>query len=586
MQASERSYGVLNRKSQLILGMALVMVYLLHCLALNFVVDDAYITFQYVKNFIHGEGLVYTSGERVEGYTNFLWAMLLRLGVWLAPAGTDFLPIAQTLGVTFGAATILVTLRFSLLVNPKTGTASAIAAGLLAVSAPFIAWSTAGLETTLFALLIASASFCYLASPESSRLTPLLFALAAMTRAEGLLFFGIVSCHLAIAEFRRGESPMSRRVLLWMLTFAVLYVPFYVWRFNYYGYPLPNVFYAKVGSGLDQYLRGLRYLREYLFSYGGILLALPLPFLVDRLKRDQWLQVLLPQVLLYGFYVVYVGGDGLAFQRFWVPILPFACLLTQEAIREAWRRAALLRVPLAANCAAAGIVLLACNGALLSAKRSMGPVLFPDSHRWQDTQSGLTFPGRGSDHPYLSFDNYFIERQRIAARWLDANAEPQSVAASTPAGAIAYYSHLRIIDMLGLNDVHIAHYGHAGRGWKRAGHEKGDGRYVLSRSPDFVLLGNVAVLPRPLDEDEMPGKLIHTSEYEIWADPDFHRQYERVSVDLGGPDIFRYFTFYKKKSVALKNTRGFVVSSEALAQTGVPETGAKLVNPIPRQVTE
>ncbi len=40
--------------------------------------------------------------------------------------------------------------------------------------------------------------------------------------------------------------------------------------------------------------------------------------------------------------------------------------------------------------------------------------------------------------------------------------------------------------MLGLNDAHIANVeiGPMGRGL--AGHEKGDGRYVLSRKPDFI----------------------------------------------------------------------------------------------------
>jgi len=35
--------------------------------------DDAYISFRYVRNFVEGRGLVFNPGERVEGYTNFLW---------------------------------------------------------------------------------------------------------------------------------------------------------------------------------------------------------------------------------------------------------------------------------------------------------------------------------------------------------------------------------------------------------------------------------------------------------------------------------------------------------------------------------
>ena len=45
--------------------------------------------------------------------------------------------------------------------------------------------------------------------------------------------------------------------------------------------------------------------------------------------------------------------------------------------------------------------------------------------------------------------------------------------------------------MLGLNDAHIGHTSTADLGKGRAGHEKGDGKYVLSRSPDYILMGNV-----------------------------------------------------------------------------------------------
>jgi len=337
-------------------------------------------------------------------------------------------------------------------------------------------------------------------------------------------------------------------MLTWVLPFAVVFLPYFVWRLSYYGYPLPNTFYAKVGGGVDQWVRGLKYVRTYLFNYGGLLVALPMPFLWLR-GKEEWIQVLFAQVVVYGTYVVYVGGDGLAYQRFMAPMTPFLFLLAQESIRSAyeWARenTALARGVAAAAC------LWTVGAATLGASPSAGPVLFPASSRWYEAQSEVSFPGTGSDHPYLNFDNYFVERQKLAAEWLDANAPKDSVMAATPAGSIGYYSHLRVIDMLGLNDVHIAHFGHGGRTWSRAGHDKGDGKYVLSRSPDFILLGNVAVLPRALTEEDMSHKLVRTSEDEIWADPEFHRQYELVSVKLNDSGVFQYFTFYKKKSVTL-----------------------------------
>ena len=170
----------------------------------------------------------------------------------------------------------------------------------------------------------------------------------------------------------------------------------------------------------------------------------------------------------------------------------------------------------------------------------------PLSARWSEPKSEVSFPD--ASHGYRFFDPYFVERQRIAAQWLEANAPEGSVIASTPAGSIAYHSSHPVIDMLGLNDEHIAHGQVGEMGSRRAGHEKGDGAYVLSREPEFILLGNVAVLARPLSEEEMPAKIVQRSEEEIWASPEFHRDYERVAVEVGTEGLFRWFTFWRRKS--------------------------------------
>src|ERR1044072_2429548 len=52
-------------------------------LRLAWLCDDAYISFRYADNLVHGLGLVYNAGERVEGYSNFLWTMGIALGMRL-----------------------------------------------------------------------------------------------------------------------------------------------------------------------------------------------------------------------------------------------------------------------------------------------------------------------------------------------------------------------------------------------------------------------------------------------------------------------------------------------------------------------
>jgi len=48
--------------------------------------DDAFISFRYAQNLVDGNGLVFNPGERVEGYTNLSWTLLmagvLAAGIW------------------------------------------------------------------------------------------------------------------------------------------------------------------------------------------------------------------------------------------------------------------------------------------------------------------------------------------------------------------------------------------------------------------------------------------------------------------------------------------------------------------------
>src|SRR5262245_15180176 len=60
-------------------ALALTLILLLaHAASYSFLTDDAYISFRYARNLADGHGLVFNpGGERVEGYSNFLWVLIL-----------------------------------------------------------------------------------------------------------------------------------------------------------------------------------------------------------------------------------------------------------------------------------------------------------------------------------------------------------------------------------------------------------------------------------------------------------------------------------------------------------------------------
>ena len=80
--------------------------------------DDAYISFRYARNFAEGNGLVWNLGERVEGYTNFLWTLGLGLGIRLTGLPAEVLGLWGCLAVL--AANLLVVWRIGrALVGPR-----------------------------------------------------------------------------------------------------------------------------------------------------------------------------------------------------------------------------------------------------------------------------------------------------------------------------------------------------------------------------------------------------------------------------------------------------------------------------------
>src|SRR5687767_3321612 len=115
-------------------------------------IDDAYISYQYARNFVEGRGLVFNPGEYVEGYSNTLWTLLVAVGVAL---GGDAASVGWLLGVLGGAGALVVTYTYArAVVRREHAWQAVVAAGVVASATSFAVWSVQGLETALFAALV------------------------------------------------------------------------------------------------------------------------------------------------------------------------------------------------------------------------------------------------------------------------------------------------------------------------------------------------------------------------------------------------------------------------------------------------
>jgi len=312
------------------LGCAVHLYLLYH---FNFTQDDAYISFRYAQNWVAGHGLVYNAGERIEGYTNFLWT------IWLVGgrlAGMDLVLFSRILGALFGLGTIVMLFGLGHIVTAdKSGRGNSLVSGaaclILGTAYAFAYWAISGLETAAFTFMLTAAlAAFYRRSPTAA----VFLVLATLLRPEGALAAVII---LALDWFshRKITAYAGWMAALW----ALFLLPMGVFKLSYYGSLGPNPFYAKTAFGTPQLLDGARYAGQFFWHYlaAGVL-ALPAIFIVGRLTSP--LKAAMGFVLLYTLYIVAVGGDVLKVDRFFVPLMPIVAVIVVAGffrlIRHRW----------------------------------------------------------------------------------------------------------------------------------------------------------------------------------------------------------------------------------------------------------
>jgi arabinofuranosyltransferase len=442
-----------------------------HALLFDFINDDAYISFRYARNLAqHGE-LVFNLGERVEGFTNFLWTLLLAGGIKLGISPVVF---SRFLGVAFAVGTLGLLVRFSLrLDGERPSRWHAVAPVGMAALGAFACWCTGGLETQLFTFLLLLSFERLLNEMANGRgfISGGCFALAAMTRPEGALLFAVAALYRVARNLQRERRlKPTFSELYWVAAFVVVFVPYFVWRWSYYGWPFPNTFYVKSAGGADTWLRGLHYLRRFAEDYGvgflALVVALGWPAPHNWRRRDLF-ELFGVTALVFGLYVVQVGGDFMGLYRFILPILPLGALCVQEAARTLTDR--LSRYVTRPVLTAAGITAFA---AFVAGSLKV-------SHRASQVSSD-----RGIDSPgYL---RHYVEERLPVGLWMAQHVRPEHLASVGGAGVIPYYSGIRAFDCYGLVDQTIAHDPRMTVA-TRPGHQKWPSfPYLFSRKPTLI----------------------------------------------------------------------------------------------------
>lgn len=414
-------------------------------------VDDAYIAFRYAENLaLHGE-LTYNVGEDpVEGYTGLLMPLLIAGAILL---GISPITASHTIGIT--ALGVCLLALHGLLARLRVSTVQIIATMILFVSAGFLYTNAlSGLETLPFTalLLLATLQLHRLLESDTVAFWPhallaLCLLLLALCRPEGAVYAMVVGgliCGLSL--FRQGNTtPLLAQVLV----LGIPAVVYFIGRWWWYGYPLPNTFYAKLASGFS---RGTWWDVQW-FGYQYLLLPLAgvvLGWVMAWSRADSRPYLRRANLLTLGAALLFTGVVmGQYFRstlfmnfsfRFFLPFYPLALVVCNYLLApvvsgllngdgKQRRRIAL---------GGLGLVLAVQLGLQLYWVVSQE---IPYTSRYRTLITEMYYPLADFIHQHVPEDE-----------WLVVHID---------AGTVPYRTRLKTIDFGALNDEYLAHNQHA-----------------------------------------------------------------------------------------------------------------------------
>ncbi len=441
----------------------------------GYLVDDAYIGFQFVRNLAQGNGFVfYRGGNPVEGVTNIAWLLVL-----LPWGASERLPVAaQVLGASCAVLAIWCVLRICRM-QPRDdnhGWPEVLApAILLMFSVDFLYFSSAGMETGLASLATLLPALFFQPFRSASLHIGLFCAGITLIRPEMMLIFpGYVVLRTIFAE-PGGTATADRRLWRAVVSWALLITAFAALRMYYFGMPLPNTYWAKPGSSYV-------FLGNLMMSSLGSHANLAFPFNLSL--------IFLVPTLLVGWRQLRARCPE---QADWLTAVTFTGLFFAISAPLDWTKTGRYFAPYLG----AGFV-IAWEGTAAIVRASLQSI-----GRGSDVRVVLLlilellvvtdvcdFGIRFSDDRLSQYPGYVLTSRPLipAARWIAEHTEADAVIATRRIGALAYFSGRRVFDYLyGLTEPEIARKVHR-RGGIPDGPQDPELKDIWQKvNPDYLL---------------------------------------------------------------------------------------------------
>lgn len=393
------------------------------------VVDDAYIGFQHLKNWMAGAGFTFNAGTPpIEGVTNIAWMMV----IWPFAGLFGIESAARYLGIAFAALAMALTIYLPTRLAGKQGVLIGAVAGLLLIlSFDFTYFTLAGMETGLLAVLLLAMGYLVTRTPLSWGLVPL-GLMAGFTHPEAAI---IVPLYFIARGW--GEPGDRRSVAARLLAYGLLAGGLLVIRFMWFGDLVPNTFHSKpnnIGNFISQMAGYATHGAANIsppfgnFPLGIVMVAGVLHL---RQKSTAFASFAGIVVLTATAFALYSLADWTERGRYFAPYLPFAWILViygaKDILTRLW---------------GGGKRALVLNTAIIAAT-ALG--LFLDA--------GIQF-GK-----FKSYPGYVLAGKPLkpGAEWIAAELEPDAVIATRRIGIIGYLTDREVFDYtFGLADRDVA----------------------------------------------------------------------------------------------------------------------------------
>jgi hypothetical protein len=293
-------------------------------------IDDAFITFSFSKNLALGHGPVFSHGVRVEGYSTFLWMVLVALPLVIT-RGAAPLEMARLMAVPF-----VVLLGWAVYRLARSCGASRIAAAICVLFLSFntdlaVAYLT-GMETLPFVALVTFAFAATVRSfshPRWAKWAAWGGLGVALMRIDGFVPWGAILGTVFLRVLAKGDTKALRAFFRTFGPPIVVYAIWFVWRWHYYGLFLPSTYYAKALVPKLMPQRGWNYLIDEVVE--GCLWCGLVGWLWLLWRRQLGAALVGCYVFVHWTYVMMVGGDWMPFGRFILPTVPLLVVLLGAA---------------------------------------------------------------------------------------------------------------------------------------------------------------------------------------------------------------------------------------------------------------